>query len=121
MPAPVPSAFSPTLSHGRAYGACAGQIGEVVRRHGKGYLIDAMSSFGALPISAKTLHFDAVVSSANKCLEGVPGCAFAIVRRAALEAAAGNAHSLALDLHDQWRYMESTGCACAGRRMWVGV
>jgi len=85
------------------------QIGAVVQRHGRRYLVDAMSSFGALPISAKAMHFDAVVSSANKCIEGVPGVAFAIVRTAALEEAAGNAHSLVLDLHDQWRYTEATG------------
>jgi len=85
------------------------QIGAVVQRHGRRYIVDAMSSFGALPISAKTMHFDAVVSSANKCIEGVPGVAFAIIRTAALEEAAGNAHSLVLDLHDQWRYIEATG------------
>ena len=85
------------------------QIGAVVQKHGKRYIIDAMSSFGALPISAKTLFFDAVISSANKCLEGVPGFAFAIIRREALDASAGNAHSLALDLHDQCRYFETTG------------
>ena len=86
------------------------QIAAVVQKHGKRYIVDAMSSLGALPISAKTMYFDAVVSSANKCLEGVPGCAFSVVRRTALEASAGNAHSLALDLHDQWRNFEATGC-----------
>ena len=83
----------------------------MVQKHGKRYIIDAMSSFGALPISAKTLFFDAVISSANKCLEGVPGFAFAIIRREALDASAGNAHSLSLDLHDQCRYFEATGYA----------
>jgi 2-aminoethylphosphonate-pyruvate transaminase len=68
-----------------------------------------MSAFGALPLDARETSFDAVAASANKCLEGVPGVGFVICRRAALEAAAGNAPSLSLDLHDQWTAMDRTG------------
>ena len=83
-------------------------IAEVVARHGRGLIVDAMSSFGALEIDARTTPFDAVVAASGKCLEGVPGMGFVIARRAALEAAAGNSHSLAMDLHDQWTYMNRT-------------
>ena len=83
-------------------------IANTVASHGRRLLIDAMSAFGAIPLSAKTVPFDAVIASSNKCLEGVPGLGFAIIRREALEAAAGNPHSLSLDLHDQWVNMENT-------------
>ena len=84
-------------------------ISEVVAAAGKSLIIDAMSAFGALPLSAPLLRFDAVIASGNKCLEGVPGMGFVIVRKAALEQTAGRAHSLSLDLYAQWRYMEQTG------------
>jgi 2-aminoethylphosphonate-pyruvate transaminase len=84
-------------------------IADVVARHGRRLLVDAMSSFGALDLDPARIRYDAVVASANKCLEGVPGFGWALVRRDALEAAAGNAHSLSLDLVDQWRHMEATG------------
>lgn len=84
-------------------------IAAVTARRGRSLLVDAMSAFGAIPLDAARTPFDAAVASANKCLEGVPGMVFAIVRRAALEAAKGNAPSLSLDLHDQWANMEKTG------------
>lgn len=84
-------------------------VAEVVARHRRRLLIDAMSAFGALPLDATRVPFDAVVASSNKCLEGVPGMGFCIARRAALEAARGNAPSLSLDLHDQWAAMEQNG------------
>ena len=81
-------------------------VAAVCVRHRRPLLIDAMSAFGALPLDAASLGYDAVMASANKCLEGVPGVGFAIVRQSALEAAKGNAHSLSLDLYDQWRGFE---------------
>ncbi|HVM79552.1 MAG TPA: 2-aminoethylphosphonate--pyruvate transaminase [Stellaceae bacterium] len=85
------------------------EIGAVVARRGRRFLIDAMSAFGALPLDARTLQFDAVAASANKCLEGVPGVGFVVARKEALEACEGNAASLSLDLYDQWRSMERNG------------
>ncbi len=85
------------------------EIAAIVARHGRGLIIDAMSAFGALPLDARKVPFEALVASSNKCLEGVPGMGYAIIRREALEAAAGRAHSLSLDLHDQWRAMEGNG------------
>ncbi len=85
------------------------EIAAVTARAGRRLLIDAMSAFGALPLDARRIAFDAVVASANKCLEGAPGLGFAIVRREALEEARGQAPSLSLDLHDQWIAMEKNG------------
>ena len=84
-------------------------IADVVARHGRRLLIDAMSAFGALPLDASKTRFDAVVASSNKCLEAVPGMGFCIARRDAIIAARGNAPSLRLDLHDQWDAMEKNG------------
>jgi 2-aminoethylphosphonate-pyruvate transaminase len=84
------------------------EIAAAVAASGRRFLIDAMSAFGALPCDAREIPFDALASSCNKCLEGVPGAAFVMCRRAALEEASGNAHSVALDLHDQWAFMEKT-------------
>lgn len=83
-------------------------VAAVTARHGRALLIDAMSAFGALPLDARTLPFQAVAASSNKCIEGAPGLGFVIARREALEAAAGNAHALSLDLHDQWQGFERT-------------
>jgi 2-aminoethylphosphonate-pyruvate transaminase len=83
-------------------------VAGVVAKHGRRLLIDAMSAFGALPLDAREVRFDAVAASANKCIEGVPGIGFVIAREAALAECEGNAHSLSLDLHDQWRAMERT-------------
>jgi len=84
------------------------EVAQAVARHRRGLIVDAMSSFGALEINARTTPFDAVVAASGKCLEGPPGMGFVIVRRAALEGAEGNCHSLALDLYDQWVYMQKT-------------
>ena len=81
-------------------------VADVVASHCRGLLVDAMSAFGALPVDARRVPFDALVASSNKCLEGVPGVGFCLARRQALEAAAGNSPSVCLDLHDQWRGFE---------------
>ncbi len=84
------------------------EIAVVTGRRGRRLLVDAMSAFGALPLDAAATSYDALVASSNKCLEGVPGIGFAIIRRSALEGARGNASSLSLDLYDQWVAMEKT-------------
>jgi len=84
-------------------------IGEVAREFGKTFIVDAMSSFGAIPIDLPGIGIDYLVSSSNKCIEGVPGFAFVICRREALEASEGWARSWCFNLLDQWRYMEKTG------------
>lgn len=85
------------------------EVAAVCQRHGKGLIVDAMSSFGALPIDAREIRFDALVAASGKCLEGVPGMGFVFVRKAVLEHCAGHSQSLAMDLHDQHQYMERTG------------
>jgi 2-aminoethylphosphonate-pyruvate transaminase len=84
------------------------EVAEIVRRHGRGLIVDAMSSFGALEIDARRTPFDAVVAASGKCLEGPPGMGFIIARRAVLERSEGNSQSLAMDLYDQWVYMQKT-------------
>ena len=84
-------------------------VSEVCERHGKGLIVDAMSSFAALEIDARRVRFDALVAASGKCLEGVPGMGFVFIRKAVLDACAGRSHSLAMDLHDQHVYMEKTG------------
>lgn len=85
------------------------EIGRTTRRHGRTCVIDAMSSFGAMPIPFEDAGVDFLVSSANKCLEGVPGFSFVICRREALLRCEGFARSLSLDLLDQWRGFEKNG------------
>jgi 2-aminoethylphosphonate-pyruvate transaminase len=84
-------------------------IAAVVQARGRRLIVDAMSSFGAIAIDAQAMPMDALVAASGKCLEGVPGMGFVIARRSALEAAGGQSHSLAMDLHDQWLYMRKTG------------
>ena len=85
------------------------QIAKIVANHGRGLVIDAMSSYGAIPIDARTIRFDALIAASGKCLEGVPGMGFVIARRGVLERSGGNTNSLAMDLLDQWQYMQKTG------------
>ena len=82
------------------------EIADVTKRHGRRLLIDAMSAFGAVPLEAPEVTFDAVAASSNKCIEGTPGMGFCIVRKEVLSASAGNCPSLSLDLYDQWVAME---------------
>ena len=77
------------------------EIAEACARHHKGLIVDAMSSFAALPIDAREVRFDALVAASGKCLEGVPGMGFVFIRKDVIDGAAGNSHSLAMDLHDQ--------------------
>ena len=83
-------------------------IAQACRARGKGLIVDAMSSFAALPIDVRSTPFDALIAASGKCLEGAPGMGFVIVRRDTLLAGAGNSHSLAMDLHDQYTYMQRT-------------
>ena len=85
------------------------EIAQVVAAKGRKLLIDSMSAFGALPLDVRDIPYTAMVSSANKCIEGVPGFGFVIARKTELEAAKGRSHSLSLDLHAQWAYMEKSG------------
>lgn len=85
------------------------EIAAVCKRAGKPLIVDSMSGFGALPVNVAELPCAALISSANKCFEGVPGFGFAIVERDLLLEARGQCHSLSLDLFEQWQYMQKTG------------
>lgn len=84
-------------------------VTRVVKEAGKTMIIDAMSSFGGVDIPVGELGIDFIVSSANKCIQGVPGFSFIICNRRKLTESAGKARSLALDLYDQWKTMEKDG------------
>ncbi len=85
------------------------ELGRVTRRHRRSYIVDAMSSFGALPIDLTGWGIDHLISSANKCIEGVPGFSFVISRREALLASEGHARSLCMDLLAQLKGFEKNG------------
>lgn len=84
-------------------------IGHAVQRSGRIYFVDAMSSFGAIPLDMAEAEIDYLVSSANKCIEGVPGFSFVLARRSDLLRTKGWARSLSLDLFAQWQGLEQTG------------
>ena len=85
------------------------EIGAIAARHEKQYIVDAMCSFGAVPIDFAGAGIDWLISSANKCLEGVPGFTFVIARLDCLHRSRGHARSLSLDLYDQWEYYGRAG------------
>ena len=84
-------------------------VGKVVKEKGRVFIVDAMSSFGGVDIPVKDWGIDFLISSANKCIQGVPGFSFIIARRDLLLESAGKARSLSLDLYDQWKTMEADG------------
>ncbi|MFN8468088.1 MAG: 2-aminoethylphosphonate--pyruvate transaminase [Caldilineaceae bacterium] len=85
------------------------EVGAVVARRGRTFLVDAMSSFGAYPIDLRAWGIDFLISSANKCIEGVPGFAIVLARSDTLFATRGWARSLSLDLLAQWEGLERNG------------
>jgi len=81
-------------------------VASIVEKHNRHLMIDAMSAFGAIELDATKTRFSSVVASSNKCLEGVPGLGFCLVRKSDIEQCRGNCGSLSLDLYDQWGAME---------------
>lgn len=84
-------------------------VAKVVKEAGRTMIVDAMSSFAGVDIPVGDLKIDFLISSANKCIQGVPGFSFIICRRKALDACKGKARSLSLDLYDQWKTMQADG------------
>ncbi|WP_369308975.1 2-aminoethylphosphonate--pyruvate transaminase [Providencia rettgeri] len=82
------------------------KVAKLAKQYQKHYIVDAMSSFGGIPMDIAALNIDFLISSANKCIQGVPGFAFVIARTQALEQCKGHSRSLSLDLYAQWRCME---------------
>jgi len=83
------------------------KIGKIVKKYGKIFIVDAMSSFGGIPMNIEALDCDFIVSSANKCIQGVPGFGFILGKKEVLMKCKGQARSLSLDLYDQWNTMEN--------------
>jgi 2-aminoethylphosphonate-pyruvate transaminase len=83
--------------------------GEIIKRHHGTYVVDAMSSFGAYPIDLKACGIDYLISSSNKCIEGVPGFSFVLACKDSLTATRGFARTLSLDLLSQWEGLEGDG------------
>ena len=84
-------------------------VARAVADAGRVLIVDAMASFGALPLDLGASRVGAVLASSNKCLEGPPGIAFALVDRDLLAASRGRSPSLAFDLHDQARGLDADG------------
>ena len=85
------------------------KVGQIVSKYGRCYFVDSMSAFGAVPLDFEAAHIDFLVSSANKCIEGVPGFGFCVCRREALLATRGWSRTLSLDLLGQWEGLEKNG------------
>ena len=84
-------------------------IGAVCKKYQKVFIVDAMSSFGGVEMNMKQMNIDFLISSSNKCIEGVPGFAFALCKKEELIKAKGQARSLSLDLYEQWSGLEANG------------
>ncbi len=85
------------------------ELGQIVREEGRAFIVDAMSSFGGIPVDVAGSGIDFLISSANKCIQGVPGFGFVLARRKLLGEAEGRARSLSLDLVAQWKGLEADG------------
>ena len=85
------------------------ELSKIVKKHNRILILDAMSSFGGIPLVIDEIGIDYLISSANKCIQGVPGFAFVICHQKKFEKTRGYARSLSLDLYDQWETMETKG------------
>jgi 2-aminoethylphosphonate-pyruvate transaminase len=85
------------------------EIGYIVSSYGKAYIVDAMSTFGAYDINMKALNISYLISSSNKCIEGIPGFSYVLAQRSELEKCKFQSRSLSLDLYDQWSGLNTNG------------
>lgn len=84
-------------------------IGEVVHQYGATFIVDAMSSFGGVPLHIQEVQIDYLISSANKCIQGVPGFGFVLAKKAHFLTTKSISRSVSLDLYDQWETMDVDG------------
>jgi len=85
------------------------EIGELTARYSKAFIVDAMSTFGAYDVDLKDLNISYLISSSNKCIEGIPGFSFVLAKRTELEQCKFQVRSLSLDLYNQWVGLNSNG------------
>jgi len=81
-------------------------VGQIVKQHDKVFIVDAMSSFGGITMDMADCHIDFLISSANKCIQGVPGFGFVLAKQTQMHAIEHRARSVSLDLYDQWQCMQ---------------
>ena len=91
-------------------------LGTIVKRHGRRYIVDSMSGFGGIEFDFRACGIDYLISSANKCIEGVPGFSFVIARRADLERVGSQARTVSLDLLANCAASRRMGSSCIRRR-----
>jgi 2-aminoethylphosphonate-pyruvate transaminase len=83
------------------------EIGTLAKRHGKLLLVDSISGLGGEPIDLEASGIDLCVGTANKCIQGVPGVSFVLVRQEAMAALEKvPPRSLYLNLHENWQAQE---------------
>jgi len=88
----------------------AREVGRLCQKHNLTFILDSISSFAGVPIDAKEFNIDFMMSTSNKCIQGMAGAAFIICRKAALEALKNyEKRSFYLDLYDQYAYFEQKG------------
>ncbi|MDN6005040.1 MAG: 2-aminoethylphosphonate--pyruvate transaminase [Enterococcus sp.] len=85
------------------------EIAKLVKDNELLFIVDAMSSFGGIPIDVSALSIDFLISSSNKCIQGVPGFSFTLAKRDQLETRRDFARTVSLDLYDQYETMEKDG------------
>lgn len=85
------------------------ELAHAVKSRDRIFMVDAMSSFGALDLDMARDKIDVMVSSSNKCIEGIPGFSYVLVKKDLLEASEGQSHSVVLDLFEQWKGLEVNG------------
>ncbi|MBG1232044.1 2-aminoethylphosphonate--pyruvate transaminase [Aestuariivirga litoralis] len=85
------------------------ELARETKTRGRVFMVDAMSSFGALDINMARDGIDVMVSSSNKCVEGIPGFSYVLVKKELLLASEGQSHSIVLDLFQQWKGLEANG------------
>ncbi len=84
-------------------------LAKEVKSRGLVFMVDAMSSFGALDINMARDGIDVMVSSSNKCIEGIPGFSYVLAKKELIVASEGQSHSVVLDLYEQWKGLETNG------------
>ena len=85
------------------------KVGPIVRGLQRAFIVDAISSFAGVPLDISGCGIDFLISSANKCIQGVPGFGFVLAKRDLLSKATNVARSVSLDLVSQWKAMETDG------------
>ena len=78
------------------------EIGEICARYNKSFIVDSMSSFGAYDLNIKELNISYLISCSYKCMEGIPGFSYVLLKRSSLDQCQSQGRSLSLDLYDQW-------------------